>query len=109
LALNGPDYKLLLDADLTHVFKPADTVAGSVSATTVLNAVSFGNGPELAVDSTKTVTTPSFDAKSVREFGFETAGEYDALYDQGGWFHYGLPRRNPAIINPDFSGWYALA
>ena len=109
LALSDPEYKLLLDADLTHVFKPADTVAGSVSPTTVLNAVSFGNGPELAVDSTKTVATPNFDAKTVTEYGFETAGEYDALYVQGGYFHYSLTRRNPAIINPDFSGWYALA
>ncbi len=109
LALNDPEYKLLLDADLTHVFKPTDTVAGSVSPTTVLNAVSFGNGPELAVDSTKTVATPSFDAKTVTEYGFETAGEYDALYVQGGYFHYAITRRNTAIINPDFSGWYALA
>jgi len=109
LALSDPEYKLLLDADVTHVFKPTDTVAGSVSPTTVLNAVSFGNGPELAVDSTKTVATPSFDAKTVTEYGFETAGEYDALYVQGGYFHYSITRRNPAIINPDFSGWYALA
>jgi phosphate-selective porin OprO/OprP len=109
LALNDPEYKLLLDADLTHVFKAADTVAGSVSATTALNALSFSNGPELAVDSTKTVATPSFDVKSATEYGFETAGEYNALYVQGGWFHYGITRRNPAIINPDFSGFYALA
>ena len=108
LAVNTPEFKWLLDADLTHVFKPADNVAGSVPSTTVLNAVSFSNGPELAVDSFKTVNTGNIDAKTVTEYGFETAAEYDALYAQGGYFRYDITRRNTAIVSPNFSGWYAL-
>jgi len=109
LAVSTPEIKWLLDADLTHVFKPTDLVAGTPPLTTALNAVSFSNGSELAVGSFKTVNTGNIDAKTVTEYGFETAAEYNALYVQGGYFHYDITRRNPAIVSPDFSGWYALA
>jgi phosphate-selective porin OprO/OprP len=73
--------------------------------------VSLSGGPELAVDDNapKTVNTGSMDINSITEFGAETAAEYDALYLQGGYFHYSFDRRNPALADPDFDGWYALA
>jgi phosphate-selective porin OprO/OprP len=111
LPVNTPDFKWLLDADATWLFKPTDIVAGTVPRTTPLHAVALSGGPELAVDNNgpKTVNTGAIDADSVTEFGAETAAEYDALYLQGGWFHYDFQRRNPALPDPGFNGWYALA
>ncbi len=60
------------------------------------------------MDASRTVDTGSLDAKRATEFGFETAFAYDALYTQGGWYHYDIERRT-ALPNPDFTGWYALA
>jgi phosphate-selective porin OprO/OprP len=111
MAVNTPEFKWLLDADFTHLFKPADTVAGTVPITTTRSPVSFSAGAEMVVDNNapKTVNTGGIDAKSVTVFGVESAAEYDALYVQGGWFHYGIERRNTALPDPAFHGWYALA
>lgn len=102
LAVSGPDVKWLLDANLTHVFKLADTVANANA-----NGFSFSTGPELSVDATRTVNTGNIDASKITQFGFETAATYAGFYGQGGWFHFGVARRT-AVPNPDFSGWYAL-
>jgi phosphate-selective porin OprO/OprP len=104
LAVSNSNMKLLLDADFTHVFRLADAAPN----TTAPNVFSFSNGPELAVDASKTVNTGNIDAGSVTEFGFESAAEYGGLYGQGGWFHYGVTRHT-ALPNPDFSGWYVQA
>ena len=104
LAVRSANFNWLLDASLSHVFKLADTAAGSDSP----NSFSFSNGPELAVDSTRTVNTGAIDAKAVTEWGFETAATYGPFYAQGGYFHFDVTRRTP-LPDPDFSGWYALA
>jgi phosphate-selective porin OprO/OprP len=101
LAVSEPDVKWLLDANFTHVFKIADTAAN-----TNANSFSFSNGPELAIDASKTINTGNIDANKVTEFGFETAATYAGLYGQGGWFHYNVERRT-ALPDPNFSGWYA--
>ena len=102
LAINESNVKWLLDANLTHVFKVADAAANSGT-----NFITLSNGPEVAVDATKTVNTGTIDANQVTEFGFETAAEYAGFYGQGGWFHYDITRRT-TLPNPDFSGWYGL-
>jgi phosphate-selective porin OprO and OprP len=109
LAVNSPDIKWLLDAGLTHVFKPADSVAGSVAVPGVLNNFNLAGGPDLAIDTTRTVTTGNMDVDTVTQYNFESAAEYDALYLQGGWFNFHVERRNTAIPSPDFSGWYVAA
>lgn len=101
LAVSEPDVKWLLDANFSHVFKIADTAPNSNA-----NTFSFSNGPELAIDASKTVNTGNIDANKVTEFGFETAATYAGFYGQGGWFHYNIERRT-AVPNPNFDGWYA--
>ncbi|HEX2759170.1 MAG TPA: porin, partial [Rhizomicrobium sp.] len=105
LAINRDDVKWLLDGHVTHVLKLADTAPSTGPSVT---AIRLSSGPELAVDASRTVDTGSLDAKRATEFGFETAFAYDALYTQGGWYHFNVERRT-ALPNPDFSGWYALA
>lgn len=102
LAVNNSDVKWLLDANVTHVFRLADTAPN----TTAPNSITFSNGPEVAVDASKTVNTGTIDAGKVTEFGFETAGTYAGFYGQGGWFHYDVTRHT-ALPNPQFDGWYA--
>jgi len=96
--------KWVVDASATHVFKVADVAPGPGS----LNTVTLGNGPELALDSLRTVSTGAIDARKVTAFGLESAATFGPFYGQGGWFHYSIARRM-AAPDPDFSGWYALA
>ena len=102
LAVSQPEVKWLVEGHITEILKLADTAPSPA-----LNTIRFSNGPEVATDASKTVDTGNIDAHHVREFGFETAGEYDRFYGQGGWFRYEIERRL-ALPNPDFSGWYAF-
>jgi len=104
LAVATPEAKWLVEGHITEVLKLADPTA---STAPVATAIRFSNGPEVAVDASKTVDTGNIDAKAAREFGFETAGTYDRFYGQGGWFRYEVERRT-AVPNPHFSGWYAF-
>src|SRR4051812_33727005 len=105
LAFSSPEAKWVVETHLSNVFKLADPAASTAPAAGVIR---FSNGPEVAVDASKPVDTGNIDAKGVREFGFETAGTYDRLYAQAGWFHYEVERRT-ALPNPHFSGWYGFA
>jgi phosphate-selective porin OprO/OprP len=102
LALSSPQAKLLVEGDATDVLKLANPTPAP--AATVIR---LSDGPEVAVDGSKTVDTGNIDAKRVREFSFETAGTYENFYGQGGWFHYEIDRRL-ALPNPHFTGWYAF-
>ena len=102
LAVSTPDLKWLVEGHVTEVLKLPDATASP--AATVIR---LSNGPEVAVDASKTVDTGNVDAKQVREFGFETAGTYDRFYGQGGWFRYEIERRL-ALPNAHFTGWYGF-
>ncbi|MCP5412307.1 MAG: hypothetical protein H6924_09265 [Alphaproteobacteria bacterium] len=104
LAVDGDNLKWLLDVDMTHVFRFADTAPGAAS----LPSVSLGNGPELAVDKFKTVNTGAIGADGLTEWGVETAAQSGRFYGQGGYFHFSVDR-STALPSPDFSGWYGLA
>src|SRR5258706_133320 len=104
LAVATPEVKWLVEGHITDVLKLADPTP---STAPVANVIRFSNGPEVAVDASKTVDTGNIDAKGVREFGFETAGTYDRFYGQGGWFRYEIDRRT-AVPNPHFTRWDAF-
>lgn len=95
--------KWAVDANLTHVFKIADVAPGAGPP----NSFTLSNGPELALESARTVSTGAVDARKVTQFGFESAATLDRFYAQGGWFHYGIDRMSAP--DPGFSGWYGLA
>jgi len=104
LAYSSPGAKWVVEGHLTQVLKLADPTPSSAAPATVIR---LSNGPEVAVDASKTVDTGNIDAKGVREFGFETAGTWDRLYGQAGWFRYDVARRTP-VPDPHFSGWYGF-
>lgn len=104
LAVSQPTVKWLIDGHITEILKLTDAVASSpISPTTIR----FSNGPEVAVDASRTVDTGNIDAHHVREFGFESAAEYDRFFAQGGWFRYEIERRI-AVPSPNFTGWYGF-
>jgi phosphate-selective porin OprO/OprP len=104
LAVSEPDVKWLIDGHITEILKLSDAAASTPTSTTTIR---FSNGPELAVDASRTVDTGNIDANHVREFGFESAGEYGPVFAQGGWFRYEIGRRI-AVPSPSFTGWYAF-
>jgi len=104
LAVSEPDVKWLVDGHITDVLKLPDPTASTGPVATVIR---LSNGPEIAVDASRTVDTGNIDAQSAREFGFETAGEYGPVFAQGGWFRTEVERRL-AVPNPHFTGWYGF-
>jgi phosphate-selective porin OprO/OprP len=103
LAVSNDEVKWLLDANATHVLKVADP-----SPNTNTGVFRFSNGPELAIDATRTVDTGNIDARKVTQWGVETAATYGPLYGQAGYFRFNIDRRT-ILPDPDFKGWYALA
>ncbi len=104
LAVSDSDVKWLLDANFTHVLKVPDVAANTAGS----NSFRFSNGPELAIDATRTVDTGAIDAQKVTQWGVETAAAHGPLYGQAGYFRFNMDRRSLAP-DPDFKGWYALA
>ncbi|HJT44335.1 MAG TPA: porin [Rhizomicrobium sp.] len=102
LAVSEPNVKWLLDGHITEVLKLPDPSAGPAAS-----VIRLSNGPEIAVDASRTLDTGNIAAKGAREFGFESAAAYDRLFAQGGWFRYEIERRTP-VPNPHFTGWYAF-
>jgi phosphate-selective porin OprO/OprP len=103
LAVSNDHVKWLLDAHSSHVLKVADTAANSGATFFRLS-----NGPEIAIDATRTIDTGMIDARKVTEYGFETAATFGPLYGQAGYFRFNVDRRL-LLPDPDFKGWYALA
>ncbi|OAI43157.1 hypothetical protein AYO42_06280 [Rhizomicrobium sp. SCGC AG-212-E05] len=103
LAVSNDDVKWLLDANSTHVLKVADPTPN-----TNAGVFRLSNGPELAIDAIRTVDTGTIDARTVTQWGVETAATYGPLYGQAGYFRFNIDRRT-ILPDPDFKGWYALA
>ncbi len=99
LLVDTPGFQWLLDADASHVFRLADTAPGQPPG-----SISLANGPEMAVDASRTVDTGPLSAHGVSELGLETAGVWGRLYGEAGWFGYRVARA--ALPAPSFSGWY---
>jgi phosphate-selective porin OprO/OprP len=104
LAVDRDNFKWLLDADMTHVFRFTDTAAGVLSVTTI----ALQAGPELAIGTTRTVDTGKIAARGMTEWGLETALQAGRLYGQGGYFHFTV-QRDGVLPDPGFSGWYGMA
>jgi phosphate-selective porin OprO and OprP len=107
LVYSTSDWKAVLSANGTYVFKIADTTA----APTTITTISLSDPPELTVDNTGTkfVNTGSINARSVSEWGIESAVQWRNLYGQAGYFGYGIDPRAAGAPDLGFNGWYAQA
>jgi phosphate-selective porin OprO/OprP len=103
LALTGPDnlWNLHLGASGTHVFRPADqsSLAGRY-------ALRLRDRPELREDGTRLIDTGPVDADSAWATGLELGANWHNFYVQAESFRFGLDRRDKALEDPQFDGYY---
>lgn len=100
------DSNVLLTANSSYVFKPADTTAGPALSTSPFR---FRERPELNVDATRFIDTNNINADAAWNYGIEGAANYQSLYVQGGYFKFGIDRKASVQPNPVFDGFYAQA
>jgi phosphate-selective porin OprO/OprP len=100
LAVDSDSWKWLLDAHASHVLRLADVAPGSDPP----NTIRLANGPELAIDASRTVDTGPLSAQGASEAGLETATVLGRFYGVAGW--YGFKVRRGGLPDPWFSGWY---
>lgn len=62
--------------------------------------------PELRVDGTRLVDTGSLDAEGLTALGLELGAQHKAFTVQAEHFWLDLERRNSALEDPSFSGWF---
>ena len=105
--IKSADANLAIGGDATWLFNPPDASAGAGSA----NFVRLRERPELNVDSQniRLIDTGNIDADNLLEWGVEATGNWRSLYAQGGYFGFDVARRNSALPDPSFNGWYAQA
>jgi len=103
----GDDANFAVGADSTYVIKPADLTAGQKAS----EAIRLRERPELNVDDQgiRLIDTGSINANHLWTWGLEATGNWQNLYGQGGYFHFGVDRRDSPLSNPDFNGWYLQA
>jgi phosphate-selective porin OprO/OprP len=103
----GDDVNFAVGADSTYVIKPADLTAGQEAS----EAIRLREKPELNVDDQgiRLIDTGSINANHLWTWGLEATGNWHNFYGQGGYFHFGVERRDSPLSNPDFNGWYLQA
>ena len=115
LFLARENMKIILGANGTYIFRPADNTAGPNSTPATFT---ISNAPELRVDDTGTagaalslISSGAISASRVTQWGLDGAAQWKSLYGEGGYFAFALSRRGNGIANSDprFSGWYAQA
>jgi phosphate-selective porin OprO/OprP len=103
----GDDVNFAIGADSTYVMRPADLTPGHEG----LETERLRERPELNVDTQgiRLIDTGSINANHMFTYGLEATGNWHSLYGQGGYFHYDIDRRDSALANPSFDGWYMQA
>lgn len=107
VVLSGDDGKLVVSASGTWVFKAPDATAGPSSA----RNISLSDPPELTFDDNAVtlVSTGNLNTQTLTQWAVESGGNWRNLYGQAGYFDYDVSRRQSALPDLSFSGWYAQA
>ena len=99
------DALIHLGVNTTLVFNPAASGPDVGPAGAVTN-LRLRDRPELRVDGARLVDTGNIDADGLTSIGGEFGAQYKNLYVQAEYFDIGVERRNRALPDPEFSGWY---
>jgi phosphate-selective porin OprO and OprP len=103
--LKGEDYRVHVGANGSLVTQVAD--AGPSAS--VRYPVQLRDRPELTVDSTRLIDTGAIDAEGYRHWGVELGLQKKSFLIEAEYFDIGIERRNTALGDLNFSGWYAQA
>jgi phosphate-selective porin OprO/OprP len=106
LPFKGYDWAVHLGGSYTAVLSPAD--AGP-DVTTNRYALRLRDRPELRVDGARLIDTGNIDADGLKTTGLELAGQWRNFYVQTEYQAIEIARRNSALPDPEFGGWYAQA
>ena len=103
--LKGEDWRLHLGANASLVTQVADTGPTATSRF----PIQLRDRPELTVDTTRLVDTGAIDAEGARHWGLELAIQKKSFLVETEYFDIGIERRNTALSDLTFNGWYVQA
>lgn len=106
LPFKGKDWLTLVGVHGSYAASIADIGGPDAALGTARYPVQFRERPELRVDGTRLVDTGAIDAEHAYTAGFELAAQKQNFLIQAEYESFGIDRRNSALSNPDFSGWY---
>jgi phosphate-selective porin OprO/OprP len=131
LPVSTSDAHLLIGVNGTYVIKPPDSLANNVALLGQANGTAratttLSDPPELTVDSNGILlaSTTGLSARHVSQWGVETAGNWENLYGQAGYYGFEVERAPVSYLvplsagaaptaatpvtpsNDHFSGWY---
>jgi phosphate-selective porin OprO/OprP len=102
LIATADHYNVHLGASATYVFSPAD----QGSATTPRHPVRFRDRAEIRVDGVRLIDTGAIDAAHASAYGVEFGANWKNFYVQGENFWFDVDRRDAALDDPSFGGYY---
>jgi phosphate-selective porin OprO and OprP len=102
LASSSDDHHVHLGASGTYMFSPPD----QGSASTPRHPLRFRDRPEVRLDSVRLIDTGPIDAEHADALGVEFAARWKNFYLQAENFWFGIDRRDPALADPSFGGYY---
>lgn len=106
LPFKNDDWLTHVGAHGSYAFQIADAGGPDVAAGTARYPITLQERPELRVDGTRLVSTGAIDAVHADTAGFEGAVQWRNFFVQGEYEHYGIERRNSALSDPSFHGFY---
>jgi phosphate-selective porin OprO and OprP len=105
LPYKSADSLIHVGANANIVINPAATGA-DIPAGGAATPVRLRERPELRVDGTRLVDTGNIDADDLQSYGVELGLQHKAFSLAGEYFWIDVNRRNSALEDPSFAGWY---
>jgi phosphate-selective porin OprO/OprP len=93
---------VVLSGSGSHVYKVADAAASPGGASIITLQIV----PESNVDGQRLISTGAINADHVTVLGLEGAANFANVYLQGGYFDFGIGRRDSTLPDPRFDGWF---
>jgi len=109
LPFKGKDWLIHVGANANLIIDPAASGPNVASTGGAVTNIRLRDRPELRVDSARLIDTGNIDADGVTALGLELGAQHKNLYAQAEYFNIDVERRNGALSDPKFDGWYVQA
>lgn len=101
---SGTTWQAHIGGNYQYVIQPNDAVGPGVAGTRY--PIQIRDRPELRLDGSRLVDAGAIDAEHATVYGGEAAFGFGSFLVEGEVFKYKIERRNSALANPNFDGWY---